>query len=91
MSSLQRTAGARKQSGAALAAKSRTGQRGVGSVHAAVRQPKPAPTTPERRRALIEKAAYFRAARRGFLPGGEVVDWLAAEVEIDRLMESSTS
>lgn len=38
---------------------------------------------PERRRALIAEAAYFRAERRGFTPGHEAEDWLAAEVEVD--------
>ena len=28
-------------------------------------------------------AAYYRAERRGFAPGHEVEDWLAAEAEID--------
>jgi hypothetical protein len=35
------------------------------------------------REALIATAAYYRAARRGFLPGHELEDWLAAEQEID--------
>ncbi len=38
---------------------------------------------PERRRALIAEAAYFRAERRGFAPGHEAEDWLAAEIEVD--------
>jgi Protein of unknown function (DUF2934) len=38
---------------------------------------------PQRRRALIAEAAYFRAERRGFAPGHEAEDWLAAEVEVD--------
>lgn len=32
-------------------------------------------------RATIEQAAYFRAAARGFEPGHELEDWLAAEME----------
>lgn len=36
-----------------------------------------------RRRAHIEEAAYYRAERRGFAPGGEELDWLEAEAEID--------
>lgn len=35
------------------------------------------------RRALIERAAYLRAERRGFEPGHEFEDWCAAEREID--------
>jgi len=37
---------------------------------------------PEDRAALIARAAYFRAERRGFSPGHELDDWLAAEDEI---------
>ena len=35
------------------------------------------------RRGLIAQAAYYRAERRGFEPGHEAEDWLAAESEID--------
>ena len=38
---------------------------------------------PEYRAALIAEAAYFRAERRGFVPGHETEDWLAAEAEVD--------
>lgn len=34
------------------------------------------------RRDMIATAAYFRAQRRGFEPGYELEDWLAAETEI---------
>lgn len=30
----------------------------------------------------IAEAAYYRAAERGFAPGGELEDWLAAEAQI---------
>lgn len=40
------------------------------------------------RRAMIEQAAYLRAERRGFSPGGEVEDWLAAEAEVDALLKA---
>jgi hypothetical protein len=40
------------------------------------------------RRAMIAQAAYFRAERRGFAPGGEMDDWLGAEVEIDALLQA---
>jgi len=36
-----------------------------------------------RRSAMIAEAAYYRAACRGFEPGHELEDWLAAEREID--------
>jgi hypothetical protein len=38
---------------------------------------------PQQRAALIARAAYFRAMNRGFSPGQEVADWLAAEAEVD--------
>jgi len=31
---------------------------------------------------LVALAAYYRAERRGFAPGGEVEDWLEAEREV---------
>lgn len=37
---------------------------------------------PEERHELIAKAAYFRSEQRGFVPGAELDDWLAAEAEI---------
>jgi len=38
---------------------------------------------PEQRAALIAEAAFFRSEKRGFVPGHEVEDWLAAESEVD--------
>jgi|CZKO01.1.fsa_nt_gi hypothetical protein len=38
------------------------------------------------RQAMIAEAAYFRAQRRGFEPGHELEDWLAAEQEVYRLV-----
>jgi hypothetical protein len=49
----------------------------------------PAPVTPEERHFLIAENAYLRAERRGFAPGGEREDWLAAEVEVDALLKIS--
>jgi hypothetical protein len=36
----------------------------------------------ERERRIAE-AAYYRAERRGFTPGFELADWIAAEQELD--------
>jgi Protein of unknown function (DUF2934) len=45
---------------------------------------------PQQRAALIAEAAYFRAQKRGFAPGHETEDWLAAEAEVDAgLLESA--
>ncbi|HEU4591787.1 MAG TPA: DUF2934 domain-containing protein [Steroidobacteraceae bacterium] len=38
---------------------------------------------PQQRATLIARAAYFRAMNRGFAPGDELADWLAAEAEVD--------
>jgi hypothetical protein len=39
------------------------------------------------RRHLIAQIAYGRAEKRGLAPGHEVDDWLAAEVEVETLLE----
>jgi len=33
-------------------------------------------------RALVERAAYYRAEKRGFAPGAEIDDWIAAEADV---------
>ena len=38
-------------------------------------------------RQLIEEAAYYKAERRGFAPGHELDDWIAAEAEVRRRLE----
>jgi len=43
----------------------------------------PAFVDPQQRGTLISRAAYFRAMERGFTPGHELEDWLAAEAEVD--------
>ena len=42
----------------------------------------------EARRTMIAEGAYLRAERRGFSPGYEVEDWLAAEKEVDALLRA---
>jgi hypothetical protein len=54
---------------------------------------KPAPqrrmqVSTDARRTMIAEAAYLRAERRGFAPGHETEDWLAAEIEVDALLRS---
>ena len=49
---------------------------------AARRSPKAAPSVPAQHESLVRTAAYLRAERRGFAPGYEVEDWLAAEAEV---------
>ena len=42
-------------------------------------------------RASIALAAYFRSERRGFAPGYELEDWLAAEREVDQRLQANAS
>jgi len=37
---------------------------------------------PEEMKAMIAKTAYYKAEQRGFVPGFEEEDWLAAESEV---------
>ncbi len=46
----------------------------------------PMTLTAAERRQMIGVAAYYRAERRGFAPGGAEQDWLEAEADIDRLL-----
>ena len=48
----------------------------------------PRPAEPGEREAMIAEAAYYRAEARGFEAGHELEDWLAAENEIDLLLEA---
>jgi Protein of unknown function (DUF2934) len=38
------------------------------------------------REKLVREGAYFRAERRGFSPGGELEDWVAAERDVDQML-----
>ena len=46
---------------------------------------------PPQRAALIARAAYFRALERGFEPGHELEDWLAAESQVDAELMSGSA
>jgi hypothetical protein len=43
--------------------------------------------SPEARAQMIAEAAYYLSEQRGFAPGHEVEDWLAAEQQIDSRIE----
>lgn len=45
------------------------------------------PISGEDRYRMIAEAAYFRAEQRGFAPGYELADWLAAEIDIEGLLD----
>ena len=40
--------------------------------------------SPEARQHMIGEAAYYRYVRRGYAPGHDVEDWLAAEADFER-------
>jgi hypothetical protein len=44
-------------------------------------------TSAEERARMIAEAAYYLSEQRGFAPGHEVEDWLAAEQQIDTRIE----
>jgi hypothetical protein len=56
---------------------------GGASRHQHVATPPVNSTEPQVREAMIAECAYYRSAHRGFEPGHEVDDWLAAESEIE--------
>ena len=59
------------------------------AASAGVRQPA-RPLTSEVVRSLIAEAAYRRAEKRGFAPGYEMEDWLAAETEVVEGLKPNT-
>jgi len=40
--------------------------------------------SPEARQRMIDEAAYYRYVHRGFSPGRDLDDWLAAEADFER-------
>ena len=46
------------------------------------------PPTAAELRKMVAVAAYYRSSRRGFEPGHELEDWLAAEDEIKERYET---
>jgi len=46
---------------------------------------------PQQRAGLIARVAYFRAMDRGFEPGYELADWLAAEAQVDAELLQGTA
>jgi len=47
-----------------------------------VRPASSAPLNAQEQQRQVAQAAYFRAEKRGFAPGGELQDWIEAEAEI---------
>jgi hypothetical protein len=42
---------------------------------------------PDERRNLVAAEAYYLAERRGFAAGGELQDWVAAEMVVDSRLQ----
>jgi len=55
---------------------------------AAAKVPAAVTVSEDVRRGMIAEGAYLRAERRGFAPGHEDMDWLAAEAEVDALLKA---
>jgi hypothetical protein len=49
------------------------------------------PSVTDNRKKLIEITAYFRAEKRGFVPSNDLEDWLEAEQEVKRHLDSFSS
>lgn len=54
----------------------------------AVSEPQQVTVSEDVRRGMIAEGAYLRAEKRGFAPGHENEDWLAAEAEVDALLKA---
>jgi len=73
-----RVAAAAKPAAGKAAARKTTARKAAG----AKARPAAAPRSAAEREEMVRTAAYFRAERRGFAPGYEWEDWLAAEAEV---------
>jgi len=74
--------------GKALGAKSKGGRPANALERSTIRAIEEAATVgcgPDLRRTMTAEAAYYHAEHRGFEPGHELEDWLAAEAEIQSL------
>jgi hypothetical protein len=56
----------------------------VAAAASALRRDGETEITPQERARMIAEAAYYLAEQRGFEPGHELEDWLAAEAVIDQ-------
>lgn len=72
----------RKTAAKTAAKKVAPGKVAPGKTATAQRSPKASSSVPADRESQVRMVAYLRAERRGFAPGYEVEDWLAAEAEV---------
>jgi len=78
---------AKSPTGAAAAVTSPAGTPRVRKA-AAAKAPARVTISEDVRRGMIAEGAYLRAERRGFAPGHEEEDWIAAEAEVDALLKA---
>ena len=80
---------ARKKGTAPKKASSKKAATNSSAPSAGTNKPSPSPVniSAEERWRMVATAAYHRAEKRGFQPGHEVEDWLAAEREIDAVLK----
>jgi hypothetical protein len=76
------TATGQENSMAEIKAPRKPGRARKGKTLASVPEDMAAATRLEQIRRQIEKSAYYRAEQRGFAPGFELEDWIAAESEV---------
>jgi hypothetical protein len=77
-----------KQAAQPVVRKPQAAQRKRKSINEPPRPNSHTELTPDELRQMIATAAYRRAEERGFEPGHELEDWLAAEAEINDLLAS---
>ncbi len=70
-----------------------TGERGnpKGVPEGKTREANAGVVSSEERHQMIAVAAYYLAERRGFCPGYEIEDWLAAQEEVDQRLSNGAS
>ena len=78
-----------RKTAAKTAAKTAVKKVAPAKTAAARRPPKSAPSVPPDRESMVRMAAYLRAERRGFAPGYEIEDWLAAEAEVNERCQAT--
>lgn len=78
-----------RKTAAKTAAKTAVKKVAPAKTAAARRPPKAAPSVPPDRESMVRMAAYLRAERRGFAPGYEIADWLAAEAEVNERCQAT--
>ena len=82
---------AKSPTGAAAAVTSPAGTSPAGTPRVrkmAAKAPARVTISEDVRRGMIAEGAYLRAERRGFAPGHEEEDWIAAEAEVDALLKA---